>query len=60
MNKPIAIAPMNKNRKMPNSTWAMVAEAYAMTVNPKMPAMIALIRKMTAHFSMLSSLLVPT
>jgi hypothetical protein len=39
---------MNSTRKITNSTWAIHADVPAIPAKPKNPAMIAIIRKITA------------
>jgi hypothetical protein len=39
---------MNKTRNRTNNTWAIQADVPAIPVNPKIPAMIAMIKKTMA------------
>jgi hypothetical protein len=39
---------MNNTRKITNSTWAIHADVPAIPAKPKIPAMIAMIRKIMA------------
>jgi hypothetical protein len=39
---------INRTRNRTNNTWAIQADVPAIPVNPKIPAMIATIRKTTA------------
>jgi hypothetical protein len=39
---------MNRIKKSPNNTWAIHAEVPAIPVNPKIPAMMATTKKITA------------
>ena len=50
---PMTTAPKNNSKKIANKNCAMPADALAISVNPKIPAINAMMRKITAHLSMI-------
>lgn len=51
--RPVKREITNNTRKMKNSTLAIEAAAATILKNPKIPAIIATIRKITDHFNMI-------
>ena len=52
---PKSNVPRNKTIKIKNRIFAMEAAPASIPVNPKMPATIAITRKIAAHFSIVVS-----